>query len=60
MTRESGDDYGPDGALRNGYDYDRQAWVRAGRYERCGHPEAMGCDCYGRTHEGERTPVPAA
>ena len=57
MTRESGDDYGPDGALRNGYDYTRQAWVRDGRYIRCGHIAL--CDCYGRTHEGERVAIPS-
>ena len=41
-----------DGRLWNGYDYDRQAWVKEGRYIRCGHPEAMKCSCYGRIHEG--------
>jgi len=35
------------------YDYERQAWVRAGRYLRCGHPHEMDCGCYGRVHEGE-------
>ncbi|MDY6856362.1 MAG: hypothetical protein SWO11_17015 [Thermodesulfobacteriota bacterium] len=43
--------------LYNGYDYDNQAWVMDGKYVRCGHPEAMPCDCYGRMHEGE-TPEP--
>lgn len=39
------------------YDYDNQAWteLRNGRrvYVRCGHPEEMECDCYGRIHAGE-------
>lgn len=42
---------GADGSAR--FDYDRQAWVQKGRYIRCGHPEDMGCDCYGKLHEGE-------
>jgi hypothetical protein len=36
------------------FDYAKQAWVVNGRYVRCGHPEAMDCQCYGRLHEGER------
>jgi hypothetical protein len=36
------------------FDYAKQAWVVDGRYVRCGHPEAMNCQCYGRLHEGER------
>ena len=35
------------------YDYDNQAWVEDGKYIRCGHPEDMDCQCYGRLHEGE-------
>ena len=35
------------------YDYERQAWTVDGRYVRCGHPDSMGCQCYGRVHEGE-------
>ena len=34
------------------FDYMRQAWVVAGRYIRCGHPDALGCRCYGREHAG--------
>jgi len=41
------------GYLWNGYDYQNQTWVKNGRYVRCGHPDAMACDCYGRLHEGE-------
>lgn len=33
------------------YDYTHQAWVKDGRYMRCGH--AQKCNCYGRVHEGE-------
>lgn len=38
--------------LFNGYDYVHQAWVINGVYVRCGHPDSMGCDCYGREHVG--------
>ena len=34
------------------YDYNKQAWVKGGRYVRCGH--GAPCDCYGRSHEGEK------
>ena len=37
----------------NGYDYQRQAWVKDGRYLRCGHPPTMDCRCYGLRHESE-------
>jgi hypothetical protein len=35
------------------YDYKNQAWLLDGQYERCSHPEAMDCQCYGKVHEGE-------
>jgi hypothetical protein len=35
------------------FDYDHQAWIVDGRYVRCGHPESMDCNCYGKLHEGE-------
>lgn len=54
--RQSGNEYDRDGRLMNGFDYTRQAWAVAGRWVRCGHPEAMGCRCWGRVHEGEETP----
>ena len=38
------------------YDYNNQAWIVDGRYERCGHPETMDCGCYGRLHAGELAP----
>ncbi len=41
--------------IMNGYDYENQAWVKNGKYVRCGHPESMQCSCYGRIHEGEET-----
>lgn len=39
------------------YDDEHQAWTCDGRYLRCGHPEAMPCDCYGRAHAGEPVPT---
>ena len=51
MSRESRNEVAPDGSLRSGYDYERQAWVKDGRYVRCGHVDP--CRCYGRLHEGE-------
>jgi len=41
------------GLLFNGYDYQNQAWVIGGKYERCGHPEDMECHCYSKLHQGE-------
>jgi hypothetical protein len=38
----------------DGFDYDVQAWYADGVYIRCGHPDEMNCQCYGRLHEGER------
>lgn len=35
------------------YDYENQAWVRHGVYQRCGHPASMTCVCYGLRHAGE-------
>lgn len=57
MARLSGDRYN-NGRLIDGYDYDRQAWVKDGKYIRCGHPDAMACGCYGRAHEGTATMGP--
>jgi hypothetical protein len=37
-----------------GFDYEHQAWYKDGKYVRCGHPDAMGCECFGRIHEGMR------
>jgi len=54
MTQLSRDQY-IQGRLINGYDYRNQAWVIDGKYERCGHPETMDCNCYGKDHEGEDT-----
>ena len=54
MSRMSNDEY-QNGRLINGYDYDNQAWVLAGRYVMCGHPESMNCGCYSRAHAGEKT-----
>ncbi len=35
------------------FDYVNQAWVRDGKYVRCGHLESMDCRCFGKLHEGE-------
>lgn len=53
--RTSTNQVNSDGILINGYDYHNQAWVLDGVYQRCGHPEEMDCDCYGRIHAGEHT-----
>jgi hypothetical protein len=47
--------YTQEGKLLNGFDYENQAWVINGKYERCGHPDSMECDCYGKLHAGETT-----
>ncbi len=39
------------------YDYLNQAYVIDGLYARCGHPDAMECNCYGKEHEGEKAIV---
>jgi len=44
-----------DNKLQNGFDYENQAWVLNGKYVRCGHPDSLNCDCYGKIHEGEET-----
>jgi len=36
------------------YDYTNQAWVVNGHYIKCGHPDSMDCDCYGKLHAGEK------
>lgn len=36
------------------FDYENQAWVLGGKYERCGHPESFNCRCYGKLHAGEQ------
>ncbi len=53
MSRLSQDEFDGQGILLNGFDYDKQAWVKDGRYLRCGHPESMTCGCFGREHTGE-------
>lgn len=53
--RTSQNEYDKTGRLMNGHDYENQAWVVAGKYVRCGHPESMDCGCYGREHEGKET-----
>ena len=51
--RTSSNEFDGQGVLLHGFDYDKQAWVKYGRYVRCGHPDTMDCRCYGREHEGE-------
>lgn len=54
LLREIGSEAG-EGAVNGDmdiwYDYEHQAWVVDGRYDRCAHPR--GCDCYGTAHAGE-------
>lgn len=38
------------------FDYENQAWVIGGVYQRCGHPETMDCGCFGKLHAGQRAP----
>jgi hypothetical protein len=38
----------------NGFDYGNQVWIKGGKYVRCGHPESMSCNCFGRLNEGRR------
>ena len=38
------------------FDYDNQAWIVNGRYQDCAHPPPADCECYGRTHKGNRAP----
>ena len=52
--RMSKDEY-RENKLYNGYDYENQAWVKEGKYIRCGHPDSMNCNCYGRLNEGKET-----
>jgi len=35
------------------FDYDKQVWIINGKYQNCGHPEDMNCNCYGRQHKDE-------
>ena len=56
MTRTS-NDVVRNGRLISGYDYINQSWVVDGKYVKCGHTE---CNCYGRLHAGENTPVEGA
>jgi hypothetical protein len=53
VARTSNDQFDGQGILLNGFDYANQAWVKDGKYIRCGHPETMDCQCYGKEHAGE-------
>ena len=49
QTLEANNEYRNE-LLWSGFDYDRQVWLRAGRYLDCGHLDA--CECFGRRHAG--------
>jgi hypothetical protein len=36
------------------YDYEKQVWIKDGKYQNCGHPTEMNCGCYGRKHKDEK------
>lgn len=52
MARKGNDTY-KNGLLFDGYDYENQSWIVEGKYIRCGHPEEMDCECFGKIHEGQ-------
>ena len=52
QTEKARDSHGTNYDKGLHFDYDRQAWVKDGRYVRCGHE--TDCKCYGRLHEGEK------
>jgi len=54
MTRTSLD------TIKDGYDYDNQAWYKGGKYVRCGHPDSMDCNCFGKINEGKKVIVTPA
>jgi len=37
---------------RLSYDYEKQVWIKDGKYVGCGH-KGEECDCFGRLHAGE-------
>jgi len=39
------------------FDYDKQVWIKDGKYQDCGHPADMVCNCYGREHAGENAVI---
>ena len=44
----------------NGFDYENQAWYKNGVYVRCGHPDSMNCDCFGKLNEGKTVKISKA
>ena len=40
--------------IKNGFSYEHQCWIINFVVQRCGHPESMGCKCFGRIHEGQQ------
>ena len=53
MSRSSNNIINEAGRIIDGYDYNLQVWIVSGRYQDCGHPEDMNCECFGRLHKGE-------
>jgi hypothetical protein len=39
--------------VRDGFNYDVQAWYQDGRWVACNHPLTMDCGCFSREHAGE-------
>ena len=39
------------------FDYENQVWIKGGKYQDCGHPKHMNCECFGRNHKGERAVI---
>ena len=36
------------------FDYHNQVWIKGGRYQDCGHPKHMNCECFGRLHRNKK------
>ena len=59
MTRTSRDELDSQGYVVNGYNYDRQCWVRDYHVVPCGHPDSMKPNCcYAGSHAGEDIRLP--
>jgi hypothetical protein len=42
------------GVIKNGYSYAHQCWIENFIIQRCGHPDSLDCQCFGKIHEGEQ------
>lgn len=47
------------GVIKNGFSYTHQTWIKDFIVQRCGHPQQMNCQCFGKKHEGEQVRFPA-